>query len=86
MCQGPAGTGLARFTGVSAPTCLHAACSCPVAGNELYCSASCRTHAGRETAATTKGCDCGHPGCLGHAGKRGQVARGQDLDNPTAGA
>jgi hypothetical protein len=44
-------------------TCAHRGCSCPVAGNEKYCSARCETYENDDI--TTITCECGHGGCAG---------------------
>ena len=41
--------------------CKHSACSCPVSGDDDYCSPTCQ---GAGTT-TQIDCDCGHPGCAG---------------------
>jgi hypothetical protein len=45
--------------------CAHAACNCKVSGDDRYCSAHCREHAGCSAGASggAGGCGCGHPGC-----------------------
>jgi hypothetical protein len=42
-------------------TCKHPACSCPVEGDDDYCSATCQ--GAGETLQID--CDCGHEGCAG---------------------
>jgi hypothetical protein len=64
---------------MSVKDCLHSACSCRVSVDELFCSASCREAARNETPGISEGCDCAHQGCLGHAGKRHEESRGEDL-------
>lgn len=45
--------------------CAHAGCNCKVSGDDRYCSAHCREHAGSPASASggSGGCGCGHPGC-----------------------
>lgn len=56
---------------MSTKTCFHEACSCPVDPDARFCSAACET-AKSQTGSERVGCDCGHAGCLGDAGKRGE--------------
>ena len=50
--------------------------------DELYCSPSCRIDAERGDPQSEEGCDCGHQGCLGHAGQRDLERRGEELQRP----
>lgn len=49
---------------MTAKTCAHAACSCAVEPEELFCSPTCRREADRSTR-DVEGCDCGHQECEG---------------------
>lgn len=42
-------------------TCGHDICSCPVSGDQEYCSDHCRETERQDM--TEIACDCGHPGC-----------------------
>ena len=43
--------------------CAHAACTCTIESDELYCSDYCIEQEGTDHAATHHECDCGHPEC-----------------------
>jgi hypothetical protein len=48
-------------------TCRHDRCSCPVAGDDHWCSEACMNTQQGYAEAASRGCPCGHAGCSGAA-------------------